>query len=96
MENLMRVADEIRAELDAKNSARDKALVTSREAIRFCANSIRSIHRGEFEEADRLLAEARSRVRETAEDLKNCLDLYFTGYVQDAQKEFTEASMVKS
>ena len=96
MENLMKVAEEIRAELDAKNAARDKALVTSREAIRFCANSIRSIHRGEFEEADKLLGEARSRVRETAEELKDCLDLYYAGYVQDAQKEFPEASMMKS
>ena len=96
MDDLMKIADDIRAELDAKNAARDKALVTSREAIRFCANSIRSIHRGEFEEADRLLEEARTRVRETADELKDYLDIYYAGYVQDAQKEFTEAATVKA
>jgi translin len=96
MENLTRVADEIRAELDAKNAARDKALVTSREAIRYCANSIRAIHREEFEEADKLLHEARVRVRETADELKSYLDIYYAGYVQDAQKEYTEAEMVKA
>lgn len=96
MKNLMKTAEAIRAELDAKNAARDKALITSREAIRFCANSIRAIHRGEFEEADRLLAEARTRVRETAEELKDNLDLYYAGYVQDAQKEYTEAEFVKA
>jgi len=94
MENLMRIAEEIRTELDAKNEARDEALITCREAIRFCANSIRSIHRGELEEAARLLNEARVRVRETANELKEHPDLYYTGYVQDAQKEFAEAEVM--
>jgi translin len=82
--------------LDAKNAVRDKALTTSREAIRYCANSIRSIHRGEFEEAALLLREARVRVRETAEELKGYLDIYYAGYVQDAQKEYTEAEMMNA
>jgi translin len=96
MENLMKVADEIRAAFDVKNAARDKALVTSREAIRFCANSIRSIHRGEYEEADVLLKEAQNRVCATADELKCCPDIYHAGYVQDAQKEYVEASTVKA
>ena len=91
MENLAKVADDIRAELDAKNAVRDKALVTSREAIRYCANAIRAIHRNEFDQAQVLLKEARNRVRETAEELKDYLDIYYAGYVQDAQKEYTEA-----
>ena len=91
MENLPKVADDIRAELDAKNAARDKALVTSREAIRYCANAIRAIHRNEFDQAQELLKEARTRVQETAEELKDYLDIYYAGYVQDAQKEYTEA-----
>ncbi len=96
MENLMKVADEIRAELNAKNAARDKALVTSREAIRFCANSIRSIHRGEYDEAENLLHEAKTRVVETADELRDFPDIYHAGYVQDAQKEYVEAATVKS
>ena len=96
MENLPKIAESIRAELDAKNAVRDKALVTSREAIRFCANSIRAIHRGQFEEAADLLKEARTRVRETADELKDCLDIYYAGYVQDAQKEYVEAEMMRS
>lgn len=96
MDNLTPIADDIRAELDAKNAARDKALVTSREAIRFCANSIRNVHRGEFDEAAKLLEEARVRVRETADELKGFPDLYYAGYVQDAQKEYTEAETVNA
>jgi len=96
MENLPRIAEEIRAELNAKNAARDKALVTSREAIRFSANAIRAIHRGEFDEAAGLLKEARIRVLETAGELKGHLDIYYAGYVMDAQKEYVEAEMVKA
>lgn len=96
MKNLPKVADDIRSELDAKNSARDKALVTSRECIRFCANSIRSIHRGEFEDAEKLLQEACTRVNETKEELKDYPDIYYAGYVQDAQKEYAEAQTVNS
>ena len=96
MEKLTKMADDIRAELDAKNAVRDKALVTSREAIRFSANSIRAIHRGEFKEAAALLKEARTRVRKTAGELKGYLDIYYAGYVQDAQKEYTEAEAVKA
>ena len=96
MEDLTKIAEDIRAELDAKNAMRDKALVTSREAIRFSANAIRAIHRAEFDEAEVLLKGARTRVRDTAEELKNYLDLYYAGYVQDAQKEYTEAEAVKA
>lgn len=96
MEDLTKIAEDIRAELDAKNAMRDKALVTSREAIRFSANAIRAIHRAEFDEAEVLLKGARTRVRDTAEELKNYLDLYYAGYVQDAQKEYTEAETVKA
>ncbi|MHB0911867.1 MAG: haloacid dehalogenase [Armatimonadota bacterium] len=94
MENLLKVAEEIRAELDAKNGARDKALVTSRESIRFSANAIRAIHRGE--NPDALLAEARKRVYDTRAELEGHLDIYYAGYVQDAQKEYTEAETVKA
>jgi len=96
MENLPRIAEEIRAELNAKNAARDKALITSREAIRFSANAIRAIHRGEFDDAAELLKEARIRVLETANELKGNLDIYYAGYVLDAQKEYTEAEMVNA
>ena len=96
MDYLSAIADDIRAELDAKNAARDKALVTSREAIRFCANSIRAVHRAEWDEAAERLNEAKIRVLETAEELKDFPDLYYAGYVQDAQKEYTEASTVNA
>lgn len=93
MENLKRIAEEIRAELDEKNLRRDEALKTSRETIRMSANAIRAVHREEFDEARALLDEARRKVVETKELLKDSLDIYYAGYVQDAQKEYSEGEL---
>jgi translin len=93
LENLKRIAEEIRAELDEKNQRRDAALKTSRETIRMSANAIRAVHREEFDEARTLLDEARRNVVETKELLKDNLDIYYAGYVQDAQKEYSEGEL---
>lgn len=80
-----------RSEFHAKNEARERALAQSRELIRFCANSIRAVHRGELDRADELLAEARRLNDRISADLRDHPDLYFQGYVQDALKELVEA-----
>jgi translin len=80
-----------RDELDRKNAAREQALRWSRELIRACANSIRAIHRREFSQADRLLNEANALNARICTLLAEMGDLYWTGYVQDAQKELVEA-----
>ncbi|MEN6519893.1 MAG: haloacid dehalogenase [Armatimonadota bacterium] len=91
MDNLGTIAEDIRSELDLKNSAREQALKLSREIIRNSANAIRAIHRDEFDDARQLISEARKKVIETKELLQAHLDIYYTGYVQDAQKEHAES-----
>jgi translin len=80
-----------RSELERKSAAREQALRWSRELIRACANSIRAVHRREFTQADQLLTEATSLHRQICSLLAEMGDLYWTGYVQDAQKELVEA-----
>jgi len=80
-----------RAELDRKNAAREQALRWSRELVRTCATSIRAIHRREFASAEGLLAEAHSLNDQICAALGQMGDLYWAGYVQDAQKELVEA-----
>jgi translin len=91
MNNLDTIADKIRAELTAKNAARDSTLARSRELIRFCALAIRATHREEFAEAEQLLATARTAAGEMKAGIAGYSDLYFTGYTQDALKELAEA-----
>ena len=93
MENLKKIAEDIRGELDQKNSARERALAVSREVIRLSANAIRAIHRGEFDEARSLMDKARGKVEETRALLKDQLDIYYAGYTQDAQKEYAESEL---
>src|SRR3989442_12143235 len=78
--------------LNLKHAARERALPKSRTAIRHCANSIRAIHRQEFQAAKELLVHAQSLLVEMAHDLKDHHDIYYAGFLQDAQKEYAEAA----
>jgi len=77
--------------LALKHAARERALPKSRAAIRYCANSIRATHRQEFRMAEELMAQAASLIAEMANDLREHQDIYYAGFVQDAQKEYAEA-----
>ena len=81
-----------RESLERKNEAREQALARSRELIRTCARSIRSVHRQESEAAASLLDEASGIADRMTRDLAEHPDLYYAGYVQDALKELAEAT----
>src|SRR5437868_7249071 len=89
--NLDTIESWARAELDRKNAAREQALRWSRELVRTCANSIRAIHRHELASAEALLGEAHALNDQIRSVLAEHADLYWAGYVQDAQKELIEA-----
>jgi len=93
LENITAISDQLRAILDETNRRREEALVLSREVIRLSANSIRASHREDFEDACRLKALAKSKVEETKALLSDKMELYYTGYVQDAQKEYAESEL---
>ncbi|HEY6409547.1 MAG TPA: hypothetical protein VIY29_18970 [Ktedonobacteraceae bacterium] len=80
------------AYLGLKHAARERALPKSRTAIRHCANSIRAIHRQEFLKAQELIAQASALLNEMTDDLRDHQDIFFAGFVQDAQKEYAEAA----
>jgi translin len=88
------IAEKVRKNFEAKNAARDAALAASRELIRHCALSIRATHRGEYEEAGKLLVRTREIAALMRMSVSAYPDLYFTGYVQDGLKEMAEAHIV--
>ncbi len=77
--------------LETKNQVRDETLKRSRQLIRTCGLVTRAVHRHEFEEARRLLQEARQRAEEMVVPLAEHPDLYHAGYTGDALKEWVEA-----
>ena len=91
MNHLEMICERIRADFEARNSARDEALRRSRELIRLCATAIRASHRDEWDTAHELLAQADAAADEIRESLAPYPDLLGAGYTQDALKELIEA-----
>jgi translin len=88
------IVEEIRTQLTDVNALRDATLNRSRALIRACAESIRAIHRHEWEEATAMLAAARSAADEMVDALAGHPMLYHAGYTQDALKELVEAHLL--
>jgi len=82
-----------RAELDRRHAAREQALRWSRELVRTSATSIRAVHRREFDRAAALLDEGRALRRQIVDAVGELGDIYWAGYVQDAEKELVEATV---
>jgi len=89
------VSEAIRGRFDARMQARERALPASRQAIRCCANAIRAIHRGEFDLAHRLMAEARAAIDDGLRAVADHPEIRYAGYLQDAQKEYAEARLTE-
>lgn len=92
MQKLETIADQIRQDFDARTTARDRALATARQLTRACSLAIRAVHRSETDGMAGQLAEARSLADALRAELRDLPDLYYTGYTQDALKEFVEAN----
>jgi translin len=86
----------IRRRLEVKHAAREVGLANARQAIRRCANSIRATHRGETATAETLLAEARELLDVAEAALAAHPDVYYAGFLQDAQKEYAEAAVTRA
>lgn len=93
MDKLEIAAEEIREKFDIQTAARDKALSVSRALIRHCALAIRAVHRDDLDVMQEHLQEAKAMATELKEDLAKHPDLFFTGYTQDALKEYVEAEV---
>jgi translin len=89
--DLNEISEQIRKRLDAKSAAREKGLRSSRQAIRECANSIRATHRSEWELALELMDAARRSLDAAQEAMEPFPDIYYAGFLQDAEKEYAEA-----
>lgn len=89
---LAALSEEANAFFAQKHAARERALQLSRTTTQLSANAIRSAHRHQFDEARSLLDTAKSRVAEMKEIQQDQPDIYYAGFVQDAQKEYVEAN----
>lgn len=89
-------ADDARAVLDARFIAREKGITGSRKVIRSSANGIRALHRGEWEAASELIAEAGALLSEITGALEEHPDILYAGFIADAAKEYAEARITEA
>jgi len=90
LENLELIAAELRSYFAVEDEAREKALRSCRQVIRYSADAIRALHRQEQDKAKQLLDSAYELLRELNYDLARHGRLLHSGFVHDAQKEFAE------
>ncbi len=88
--NLDDIAEQIRVKLSARDEAREKALPRCRDAIRYCSQAIRAVHRQEFDQAEALLQKARDLLTEAERAVAPYKELSSTGFIRDAHKELAE------
>ena len=87
---------ELRRRFDEKMRAREEALPAARQAIRSSANAIRAIHRGDSDEARRLMEEARGALDAGETAVRDHPDVRHAGFLHDGQKEYAEARLTEA
>jgi len=93
MHKLERIIEEIQQSFDLRTAARDQALAQSRALTRACSLAIRAVHRSETDVMQEHLKEAQKLAATLQAYLAEYPDLYYTGYTQDALKEYAEANI---
>lgn len=86
--------DALRPEMERIHRAREDALGRSRLLIQTSSKCIRHVHRHQFDQAQRLLEEARDHSRNAREAFAATPEILYAGYLQDAEKEMVEAAAV--
>lgn len=96
MPSLRDLAEEMLSSFDSKDRAREASLKLSRETVRFCSSAIKSVHRSELKEAERLMDEARAALEKMKALLKDHQDIRYAGFMDGAEQEYAEARSVYS
>jgi translin len=90
VEELGIIATELRPYFATEDEAREKALRSCRQVIRYSGDAIRAVHRQEQDKARQFLDSAHQLLRELSYDLAGHGRLLHSGFVHDAQKELAE------
>jgi translin len=94
--DLLGLSEPVRVRFVDRHAARETALAASRDAIRAAANAIRAVHRGEFDVADDLIADARAALDLAVSTSHPFPEVLHAGFVPDAAKEVAEAVLTRA
>ncbi|MHA2212195.1 MAG: hypothetical protein ACW992_03425, partial [Candidatus Thorarchaeota archaeon] len=93
---LSEILQEITKEIDMDDEVREKALPLARRAVRLCGESIKKSHRGQFDEAAKLIQDAHSIIGDTEKELSRSGFLSRSKTLDTAYQELAEAANLLS
>lgn len=96
MKNLDRVMEAIDKDISAKEKVREAALRLSREIVITCRRAIQHLHRGLVSESEGFIGQAAGLHTELIAATKDHQDIFYAGYVENAEQEYVEASVLMS
>jgi translin len=88
------IVNDLKVQAQAMHEAREAGLSKCRILIQTSAKCIRHVHRHQFEEAGKLLDQAKAIAKDARDALQPFGSLYYAGYLHDAEKEMVEAAAV--
>ena len=91
MNKLEELTDKAHQDFEMRHQIRESALKLTRLLTRNAAHAIRAIHRDEIDAAEANMTEARDIVVELKKSVEPDPEIYYSGYTQDALKEYVEA-----
>ncbi|WXG42755.1 MAG: haloacid dehalogenase [Promethearchaeati archaeon SRVP18_Atabeyarchaeia-1] len=93
---LEEIIDEVRENLDKRDEARERVFDLTRQAIRLCATTIKSIHRKEFDLAEQNISKIKESLGDVVSSLDSVPELLHSGMVNSAFQEYSEAALLMS
>jgi translin len=94
--NLSDILAKVRTEIEADDRIRETVLPLSREAVRMCSLSIKESHRGNYDEASRLVRDAGKIIREATNHVSRSDFISKARMLDTPYQELAEASNVVS
>jgi translin len=90
------ISARIRENFEAKDSIREEGLKISREVVRECRTASFALHGQDFEKADKNIKAAGKALEKLEVLFKGHADIYHAGFVEHAQQEYSEVSVLSS
>ena len=88
--------EQARNNFERAHEVREAGLRSARRIIQLSSKSIRATHRRDFELAEDLCQSAKSVLEDAQLALKGFPQIYYAGFMRDAEKEYVEAAITLS
>ena len=93
---LEEISARIRENFEVKDSVREDGLKISREVVRECRAATFALHAQDSEKADYNIKAAEKALGKLEVIFIGYADIYYAGYVEHAQQEYSEVSVLRS